>query len=68
MSKIIRSISGVLERCGTRGKAYPTTVGCATAFALVCILQIQFDLSKYNFPSSTVCLFRRWSVLARLPA
>ena len=39
-------------RCGTRGKAYPTTVGCATAFALVCILQIQFDLSKYNFPLS----------------
>lgn len=52
MSKIIRSISGVLSGAGRAAKAYPTTVGYATAFALVCILQIQFDLSKYNFPLS----------------
>lgn len=49
MSKFIKSVSGVLSGAGRAAKAYPTTVGCAVAFALICLLQIQFDLSDYSF-------------------
>lgn len=49
MSSIIKSVSGVLSGAGRAAKAYPAAVGCAVAFALIYILQIQFDLSDYRF-------------------
>lgn len=49
MSKILKSVSGVLSGAGRAAKAYPATVLCAVAFAVISLLQIQFDLSRYEF-------------------
>lgn len=49
MSKFLKSVSGVLGGAGRAAKAYPTTVGCAVAYAIICLLRIQFELVNYNF-------------------